>query len=60
MGEELTPEELRKIARGGKETDVNELCPFCGTPKLVTRVGSHIVDNHRQELYEAVADYKEE
>lgn len=60
MGKELSTKELRKIASGEKETGVNEPCPFCGTRKLVTRIGSHIVDNHRQELYEAVADYKEQ
>ena len=59
MSTQLSTEELREVARGERETGVNEPCPFCGTSKLTTRIGPHIVEKHRQELYEAVADYRE-
>ena len=60
MSDELLPEELREIARGQTDTGVNEPCPFCGTKKLITRIGDHIIKNHREELYLAIASYKEE
>lgn len=55
-----TPDELRAIARGELEQPMNEPCPFCGTPKLITRLGHHLIDVHRTELYEAIADYRSE
>ncbi len=56
---EPTPEELRAIAAGEVNTGANERCPFCGTTKLVTRLGDHLLDRHREELYRAIAMYKE-
>lgn len=59
MSEPPSPERLRRIAQGEVDAGVNEPCPFCGTPKLVTRLGAHLLDAHRTELYEAIASHRE-
>jgi len=35
---------------GPNGTDIYEVCPFCGTEKLPSRIGTHLYEEHWEEL----------